>query len=193
MTDYVDPGYFERLYQRDPDPWKFATSDYERDKYAATMAALPDGRSFHRCFEVGCSIGVLTRQLAARCASLLGVDVSETALAQARERCADLPTVALQPMAVPGAWPDGRFDLIVFSEVLYYLGIPGIGEAARRSLGSLEPGGVIVLVNWHGNTDGACTGDEAAALFIAGVTGGNGRLSVVQAGRAERYRVDVLA
>ena len=189
MTDYVDPAYFEQLYQRDPDPWKFATSDYERDKYAATLAALPEGRRFRRCFEVGCSIGVLTRQLAARCDTLLGVDVSETALAQARERCADLAAVELQFMAVPAAWPQGRFDLIVFSEVLYYLGIPGIHEAARRSLECLDEGGTIVLVNWHGVTDGACTGDEAARLFIEDAAS---RLQVVRGERAEKYRVDVL-
>lgn len=189
MSDYVDPGYFEQLYQRDPDPWKFASSDYERDKYAATLAALPAGRRFRRCFEVGCSIGVLTRQLAGRCDSLLGVDVSETALAQARVRCADLPSVEVGLMAVPGAWPEGRFDLIVFSEVLYYLGISGIHEAARRSLASLDEGGMVVLVNWHGVTDGACTGDEAAALFMGNVAG---RLRVVREERAEKYRVDVL-
>ena len=38
---YADPGYFEQLYASDPDPWRFATSDYERDKYAATLDALP--------------------------------------------------------------------------------------------------------------------------------------------------------
>ena len=33
--------FFEALYQQDPDPWQFATSEYEAQKYAATMAALP--------------------------------------------------------------------------------------------------------------------------------------------------------
>ena len=185
---YSDPAYFERLYQTDPDPWKFASSDYERDKYAATMAVLPE-RQFTRCFEVGCSIGVLTRQLAARCDAVLGVDVSETALAQARTRCADLPHVMLEPMAVPAAWPAGTFDLIVFSEVLYYLGLPGIREAAQRTLACLAPDGVVVLVNWHGPTDGACTGDEAAALFTGEVAA---RLRPLRAERAEKYRLDVL-
>jgi cyclopropane fatty-acyl-phospholipid synthase-like methyltransferase len=186
---YADPGYFERLYQGDPDPWKFATSDYERAKYAATLAGLPAGR-FSRCFEVGCSIGVLTRQLASRCDTVLGVDVSETALAHARARCGDLAQVSLALMAVPGAWPEGAFDLIVFSEVLYYLGLPGIREAADRTVASLAPGGVVVLVNWLGATGAACTGDEAAALFIE-ATGG--QLRVVGSERAERYRVDVLS
>jgi predicted TPR repeat methyltransferase len=185
---YAEPDYFERLYQRDADPWRFASSDYERQKYAATIAALPL-RRFRRCFEVGCSIGVFTRQLAAQCDELLGVDVSETALEQARVRCADLPSVRLERMAVPDRWPEGRFDMVVFSEVLYYLGIDGIRAAARKTIGSLEPGGTVVLVNWHGPTDGACTGDEAAKLFIESV---EGRLAPVHADRAEKYRIDVL-
>ena len=185
---YADPDYFENLYQRDADPWRFASSDYERQKYAATIAALPM-RRFRHCFEVGCSIGVFTRQLAAQCDALLGVDVSETALEQARVRCADLPAVQLERMAVPDAWPPGRFDLIVFSEVLYYLGLDGIHAAARRTLDSLEPGGAVVLVNWHGPTDGACTGDEAADRFIAAVAA---TLQVTHSDRAEKYRIDVL-
>lgn len=188
MTDYLDPAYFEQLYARDPDPWKFATSDYERDKYAATIAALPAAR-FRRCFEVGCSIGILTRQLAARCDAVLGTDVADNALAQARARCADLPGVRIERMVAPGEWPDGRFDLVIFSEVLYYLGIPGLHEAARKTLDSLEPGGTVILVNWHGNTDGACTGDEAATMFMSDASS---RLRPVHQSRAEKYRLDVL-
>ena len=184
----LQPGYFERLYQSDPDPWRFATSSYEREKYAATVAALPRAR-FARGFEVGCSIGVLTQQLAARCTELLAVDVAETALAQARARCADLPRVALARMGVPGEWPEGTFDLVLFSEVLYYLGGDGIVEAARRTLTCLEPGGAVLLVNWRGPTDGVGTGEEAADRFIA-ACGDAVRRTRLE--RAERYRLDVL-
>jgi SAM-dependent methyltransferase len=186
------PGYFERLYQDDPDPWRFATSDYEREKYAATVAALPRARFTHG-FEVGCSIGVLTRQLAARCDSLLAVDVAETALTQARERCADLGHVAFARMAVPGEWPEGVFDLVLLSEVLYYLGadggLDGITGAAQRTLACLEPGGAVLLVNWRGPTDGVCTGEEAADRFIAACSGA---LRLERQERSERYRLDVL-
>ena len=188
MPNYADPGYFERLYTSDPDPWRFATSGYERDKYAATLDALPPGR-YARVFEVGCSIGVLTRQLAANCDELLAVDVSMIALRQAEARCEDLPWVQFAQMDVRHEWPEGSFDLILFSEVLYYLGIDGIHSAASRSLECLSPKGAVVLVNWHGPTDGACSGDEAADLFIAAC---RPRLAPVAQRRAEKYRLDVL-
>ncbi|MGL6044624.1 MAG: SAM-dependent methyltransferase, partial [Sandaracinobacteroides sp.] len=62
----LPPAYFDALYRDDPDPWRFATSGYEAGKYAATMDALPRGR-YGSALEVGCSIGVLTAELARRC------------------------------------------------------------------------------------------------------------------------------
>ena len=181
--------HFRALYARDPDPWKFATSDYERDKYAATLALLGE-RRFRACFEVGCSIGVLTRQLAARCDTLLGVDVADAALDSARAGCAGLEGVRFANMSVPGQWPEGRFDLILFSEVLYYLGLDGIQRAAKQAMACLEPGGLVLLCNWSGPTDGACPGSEAAERFIRASAP---PLVHVERRDAEKYRMDLLA
>ncbi len=191
MTDQprVTPEHFDRLYANDPDPWRFATSDYERDKYVATLAALPSPR-YVRAFEVGCSIGVLTRQLAACCDQILAVDVADAALRNAASRCNDLPGVHFARMVVPQDWPDGTFDLILFSEVLYYLSAVERTTAARLSLRSLLQGGTIVLVNWHGPTDGDCNGDDAAKQFIAACAP---ILRHTTQQRAEKYRIDVLS
>ena len=185
----VTPEHFDRLYATDPDPWKFASSEYERDKYAATLAALPRPR-FARAFEVGCSIGVLTRQLAARCDAILAVDVAEAALQAAATRCQDQPHVQFARMVVPQDWPPGAFDLILFSEVLYYLNDTDRAAATRLSLQSLLPGGAIILVNWHGPTDGFCTGDDAAEAMTAACAPA---LRPITQQRAEKYRLDVLS
>ena len=184
----VTPEHFDRLYANDPDPWKFATSDYERNKYAATLAALTRPR-YVRAFEVGCSIGVLTQRLAVRCDEIVAVDVAEAALRSAQARCNDLPGVRFARMVIPQDWPVGAFDLILFSEVLYYLTAAERQMAARLSLQSLLPGGAIILVNWHGPTDGDCDGNDAAEQFIAACA------SALRPGlqqRAEKYRLDVL-
>lgn len=183
------PAYFDALYARDPDPWQFASSEYERDKYAATLAALPVAR-YARAFEVGCSIGVLTRQLAARCDMVVAVDVAQAALDQATTRCADCPGVHVSRMVVPQDWPDGSFDLFVFSEVLYYLTPADRLLTAELTLKALRPGGAIVTVNWHGPTDGGGTGDAAAEEMIAACAPA---LRPVVQRRAEQYRLDVLA
>ena len=179
----IAPDYFEALYAADPDPWRFATSDYERDKYAASLAALPAG-GFGAALEVGCSIGVFTRQLAPRCKTLLAIDVAEGALAQARARC---PGVRFERRAVPEQWPPDRFDLIVFSEVLYYLDAAALAATAAHALAALEPGGSLLLVHYLGGTDYPLTGDQAADGFIA-ATG----LAPAYQRREPLYRLDRL-
>lgn len=180
------PEVFDRLYARDPDPWNFHSSQYERDKYAATLAALPPGR-FANGFEVGCSIGVLTRMLAQRCGELLSVDVSEQALAAARANCAGLRHVDFRRLHIPAEWPPGSFDLVVLSEVLYFLGPGDLAATARLAAASLTPGGVALLVNWTGPTNSPSTGDEAAQRFMAaaGLTPATQR-------REAQYRLDLL-
>ncbi len=180
--------YFDAIYAADPDPWGFATSDYERDKYATTLAALPRPH-YARAFEVGCSIGVLTRQVAERCDALIAVDVTEIPLVAARERCRDKPSVEFFQMMVPQQWPDGPFDLILLSEVVYYLSVQDVGRLARRIEGSLAPGGDIVLAHWTGPTNYPLSGDEAAELFLREVAGFT---DVVRRDRNREFRLDVV-
>ena len=66
----LPPKYFDHVYQANRDPWNFETSPYEREKYAATLAALPRAR-YAEAFEIGCSLGILTAQLAPHCGHLL--------------------------------------------------------------------------------------------------------------------------
>ncbi len=182
----IPPDYFEALYAGDPDPWRFASSAYERDKYAATMAALPRAR-YAAALEIGCSIGVLTRRLAERCDALLAVDVAAAALAEARERCADRANARFECRRMPGDWPPGRFDLVLLSEVVYYLDRADVGLLARH-VAAAAPGGDVVLVHWLGETHYPLTGDEAAETFIAAL----GAATVVSAQREAEYRLDVL-
>ena len=48
---------------------------YEQRKYAITMALLPY-RRYRHAFEPGCSVGVLTEQLASRCDRVTSTDVA---------------------------------------------------------------------------------------------------------------------
>ena len=180
--------YFEKLYAGDPDPWRFAASPYERDKYAATLAALPRPR-YARAFEVGCSIGVLTRQLASRCGELLSVDVAAAALAEAKRRCADLDHVSFALMHVPEAWPSVELDLIMLSEVVYYLDVDDVRRLAQRVTNTLAPDGDVLLVHWLGETNYPLSGDAAADLFITSMAD---RATVMVQQRTEAYRLDVL-
>lgn len=159
-------AYFVDIYARDTDPWQFASSAYEMEKYRTTLAALPKDR-YRYGFEVGCSIGVLTRQLAARCEGLLAVDVSDIALSAARQRCRDLPAVQFEKMAVPDQVPDSSFDLIVVSEVAYYWSMADLNRMMGWLQLHLLPAGHLVFVHWIGETDYPVSGDAVHDRLLA--------------------------
>ncbi len=187
MTASLGQSYFDAVYEADPDPWCFASSSYERDKYARTLAAL-DGRHYARALEVGCSIGVLTRKLADRCDSLVAIDISKKPLAEARRRSADAPWVHFTRIAAPTEWPDGRFDLILLSEVVYYLCRDEVAALAIRVCNSLVPGGDLVLVHWTKETNYPLSGDEAATLLLREA---EFALTGLNCQRFESFRLDV--
>jgi 2-polyprenyl-3-methyl-5-hydroxy-6-metoxy-1,4-benzoquinol methylase len=162
----IAADWFDALYRSDPDPWRFRTSDYERDKYKATLEALSRPH-YEQALEVGCAIGVLTRQLAARCDRVLAIDGSETALDAARRECADAGNVTFACRMVPDGFPKGHYDLIVLSEVLYYLADQDLAIVATQCCDALLPGGEIVLCHWLGETDYPLTGRDASDGFAA--------------------------
>jgi predicted TPR repeat methyltransferase len=192
MAEYesLPASYFERVYAENDDPWGFATRPYEAQKYAATLAALPRER-YKSAFEIGCSIGVLTEQLAVRCDRLLAVDVAERALEQARARCRHLPQVRFEQMAVPAEFTDESFDLILVSEVGYYWGWDDLALAQRLIAEHLTPEGQLLLVHWTPYVeDYPLTGDQVHEAFLAGAQAGNGLRHLVGS-RQQTFRLDL--
>jgi SAM-dependent methyltransferase len=140
---------FERLYHESPDPWRYRTSGYERDKYAATLMALPK-RSHGLCLEVGCSIGVFTSLLAARCEHVVAIDFSLGALQLAGRHLQGVRNVDLLRASFPDETPPGSWDLIVCSEILYYLHRPALDEAVGWIKTQLLYGASVLAVSWRG-------------------------------------------
>lgn len=186
----LDPKYFDEVYRASDDPWAFTSSPYEREKYQDTLAALPRPH-YPRAFEIGSSIGVLTAQLALRCGYLLSVDVSEAALAQARQRCAGLPQVELRKLQVPAEFPEGHFDLILLSEVGYYWAPADLARAADLMLAALPADAHLLLVHWTPVVpDYPQTGDEVHTFFLQKANPG-GPLKHLHGHRTEKYRLDL--
>ena len=185
----LDRAYFESLYAQKADPWDFRTSPYEQRKYVATLDALSRPR-YDRALEIGCSIGVLTRLLAVRCNRLLSVDTSARALAQAERDCADLDQVTFRLASLPDDFPDGTFDLIMLSEVLYYMSRTDLRRVATQCAKALTADGEILLCHWLGETNYPLTGDEAAEEFISAMAP---RVRTLGQWRESEYRLDLLA
>ena len=187
----LPPEYFDHVYQANRDPWNFETSPYEREKYAATLAALPRS-CYAEAFEIGCSLAVLTAQLAPHCGHLLAVDVSEAALAQARVRCAELPQVDIRLLRVPEEFPTQQFDLILLSEVGYYWSPADLARAADLLIAGLLSGGQLLLVHWTPPVhDYPLTGDDVHDFFLKQAAN-KGPLRHLNGQRHPTYRLDLL-
>jgi SAM-dependent methyltransferase len=163
----LDQAYFRDCYAASADPWGLAERWYEARKYALSLALLP-ARRYDAAFEPGCSIGVLTAQLAPRCGRLLACDAIPEAVASARARTAGLPGVRVETRVIPGEWPPHTFDLIIFSELLYYFGDADLNRVLRLGAGALRPGGHLLAVHWrHPAPDHPRTGDEVHEILAA--------------------------
>ena len=184
----VPTEHFDNLYRRNADPWNYVENRYEQDRFSATIDALPQARYLRAC-EIGCSIGVLTERLAERCDSILGVDCSALAMAQAQARLAPLGNASARLMRVPAEVPEGCFDLIVLSEVLYFFSDDDLRAIERFVTSRLEIGGTCILVNFLGDTESPRSGAEAADMFIAASNPG---LRSIDQRMFDGFRIDVL-
>jgi SAM-dependent methyltransferase len=166
VRERLSREYFEKLYAESPDPWGFETSPYERRKYERTLDVL-GRRRYRHALEVGCSIGVFTAMLAPLCDELLAVDVSEKAIATAKERLAGFPHVRIEVRTLPEETPEESFDLVVASEVLYYWPEDVMLAALRRFEDVLAPGGTLLAVHWRKETKTyPLQGDEVHELLV---------------------------
>lgn len=191
MPDYSLPTtYFDDVYRANNDPWAFETSPYERDKYGATLEALSKKR-YTSAFEIGCSIGVLSEMLAQRCDRLLSVDASELPLEAARKRLKPYPQVTVRQMSIPDTFPDEQFDLILLSEVGYYLVLDDLKQLRQQLLDHLTLGGQLLLVHWTPFVpDYPLTGDQVHEQFLNIANEGK-LLTHLLGQRAETYRLDL--
>lgn len=181
MTDARLPdSFFDAMYDGSPDPWGFQTHWYEKRKLALTAAMLPRPR-YRAAFEPGCSLGLVTEMLADRCDRVVATDVSTAALESAGTRLGGRTNVTVRRWALGDPWPEEQFDLIVLSEVGYYLDLPLLREATQALPRALDSGGTLLAVHWRYDVrEYPTTGDDVHDVIAA----------VPELSRTARYRDD---
>lgn len=164
----VPDAHFDGRYTGTDDPWDLEHRWYEQRKRALTVAAL-DRPRYHSAFEPGCAAGLLTEQLAPRCDRLLAVDVAQRAVDAARIRLADVSHVTVTRLAVPDEWPAERFDLVVLSEIGYYLSVPALEQLRARLHDTLTDDGQVLCAHFRpGSDEHLLSGDEVHDVVGAG-------------------------
>ena len=181
----VSQSFFETKYRERADPWNFASSAYEQSRYEAILRSLGH-RRYQRAFEPGCSIGVLTARLAGICESVQAMDISPSAVQNACIRCKDLANVEITCGAIPDLLPSGCFDLIVFSEIGYYLDEAQLQTVGTILAGRLEANGIFLAAHWLGSSpDHILSGDRVHEIL-----GGLEGLSLEHSERHAEFRLD---
>jgi SAM-dependent methyltransferase len=161
----VSQDHFDTLYLAKDDPWDLATKWHDQRKYAITVASLPRP-AYRRCYEPGCSIGLLTRLLAPRCDEILAVDSVESAVQQTRTAVREFPHVRAERAELPADLPDGTYDLIVIGDLLYYLSAADLDATLDGLIDRLEPGGDIVAVHFRDREGGNYDGFNVHAALV---------------------------
>jgi peptidoglycan/xylan/chitin deacetylase (PgdA/CDA1 family) len=131
---------------RTPDPWNYGSA-YEQEKYAYQLELLPEG-PIETALELACAEGRFTERLAPRVQRLIATDISATALARAADRCRSQPQIDFRTLdLLADDLPQG-LDLIVCSEVLYFLeDETQLRRVAARMVAALKPGGCLITAH----------------------------------------------
>lgn len=162
--------YFDDIYATATDPWRLAERWYEERKYTLTLAMLPEVRYRH-AFEPGCSIGTLTEKLTLRCDHVTSSDVAAAALDATRDRvhrAGRSDRLTLCGTSLDGEWPTDDVDLVVISEVAYYLHPDTLRQVLDRECARLATGTTVVAAHWrHPVADYPMSGDRANGLIVA--------------------------
>jgi O-antigen/teichoic acid export membrane protein/SAM-dependent methyltransferase len=138
----------DRQFAAKVDPWAY-DSEPEQERYRAALAMLGGARAggqFPDALEIGCAEGAFTELLVIRCHRLKAVDISQVALARARERLGHCEAITFAQSDVLHDPELGTFDLVVAMDVLDYFKRPGdLRRVQGRIHRMLRPGGHLLV------------------------------------------------
>ncbi|MFF7395691.1 class I SAM-dependent DNA methyltransferase [Achromobacter sp. NPDC008082] len=187
----IDTHHFEHLYRAHADPWHVASAWYERRKRELLLATLGRENYLH-AFEPGCGNGEMTRRLAARCTRLCAVDVASAAIGRCRARLAadGIRHVDVMALDLPWEWPPippGGFDLIVVSEVAYYLDDAALTQFLHAVDASLASGGELIACHWRPDFNDRVQSTDVVHDTMAALPG----LAAQAQHREDAFRLDL--
>lgn len=151
----------EQKYWESADPWQFRTSPYEQEKFTATREAL-SRETYESAVELGCGNGALAEYLTPLCANYVGIDGVERAVIAAQQA---VPEARFVQCMFPCSLPAGEHDLIILSEILYFLDEADIGKLACQ-IAQNWPRAEIICVTYLGETAHVLQGEEAFDAFV---------------------------
>jgi SAM-dependent methyltransferase len=128
--------------------WDFSNANERKwQRHALGVIATQIGKErWGDSLEVGCSEGVFTEELAQRCHSVTGYDISPVAVARAAERCKAYDNVRIRQGDAANDEIPGQYDLVFVMDVLWLV----VGRARKSRITpklahALREGGLLVF------------------------------------------------
>ena len=145
--------YFDHIYATANDPWGYEQHWYEARKRQICLSVLLQPQ-YQNALEVGCSNGVFSEALGQRCSQLLCLDGHPKAVNLAQNRLKNYPHIQVRQAWVPAELPQQQFDLIVISEILYYLDLEQIQTFIAWLNTHLSATGTLLCCHWRHPIEG---------------------------------------
>jgi SAM-dependent methyltransferase len=182
------PDFFDHFFD-EGDPFGFDVNPVEQLKFRRTLEVCGEG-PLGRVLELGCAVGSFTELLAPRATDVLALDVSPAAVEQVARRLRDYPNVRSEAMTIPAEFPEGTFDLVVASDVLYYLPVEDVQRCLERIEAAVAEGGSLVAVHYVPRMGSLLDGDETHDLLTAHTKLRHVLGERTEFGAGRMYRVD---
>lgn len=140
--------FYDKEYETDCQPLVYKLLNRSRDDYANTLKSLIKGK---RVLDYGCGHGISTILIGEVCASVVGIDISDSGIARATEEAARRGAQNVEFHAMDAeqmSFDNDSFDVVCGMGILHHLHLEkSLQELARV----LKPNGVGVFVEPMGH------------------------------------------
>lgn len=145
---------FDLLYEETFDPYGSTLPyyRYQNLKYDTLLSLLP-AQHYASALDIGCGLGTFTRKLAEQVDRVVGVDLSQVAVEQARSLSTEYAAnVSFEQADVLDLRKTihAQFELVALADVLYYvspLSDEVLKSVAQQVESLLQPNGILLLVH----------------------------------------------
>lgn len=172
--------------------WDYLGNSGEAARYALIAGYIHRLPNKIDVLDVGCGAGILVQYLDQSRVRYCGIDLSPTAIAQARERFPHVDLKAIDITDYEPA-PGQQFDAVVFNEVLPHVEDP-FGSIARY-LRFLRPGGIVVIStyqNTNPRSNAAMFSELLKDAFCAGHFRAETGCEVATFEKGLKWRIDIV-
>lgn len=114
----------------------------------ALAARLVEPQAGMRILDIGCGTGEQLAVLQQAGGEVYGIDLSEAILKIAGEKLGGAAALSIAD-AIEIPFPDGAFDLVIFSLFLHQLDPGGRSAAVNEAMRAARPGGRVLVVDFH--------------------------------------------